>query len=260
MRILAIDDEEIALRGLVRSIEKAAPDAEVAGFQRPEDAIHYLEESRPDVIFTDIQMLGTDGLTFARMVKARFDEVDIVFASGFSEYMPEAFDLYASGYLIKPITPEKVRSALENLRYHRPEAQNRLEVRCFGDFEVFFGGKPVPFKLRRTKELLAYLVDRRGALCTVQQVSSVLFEDDNHEAYVYKLRNDLVMTLQSIGCDDAIVRQYGQMGILPDQVKCDYYRYLDHPETGGFRGEYMSQFSWGEFTLATLLEHRSGRN
>lgn len=56
--------------------------------------------------------------------------------------MGEAFHLHASGYVLKPATPETIRWELEDLR--RPvlrEDDGRLRVQCFGNFEVFIGGR-----------------------------------------------------------------------------------------------------------------------
>ena len=53
------------------------------------------------------------------------------------------------------------------------EDDGRLRVQCFGNFEVFFGGLPLKFARSKTKELFAYLVNRRGAVCTVRELSLI---------------------------------------------------------------------------------------
>lgn len=254
MRILALDDEPIALQGLMHCIRKVCPDAEVLGFESADAAACVIGEKEPDVIFADIRMPGTDGVTFAKRILEQRPGTDIVFTTGYSKYMEAAFDMYASGYLMKPVTPERVRAALENLRYHRLEISSRLQIRCFGNFEVLYRGEPLSFSLRRTKELFAYLVDRRGAQLSTQQIESTLFEDDRHEAYIYKLRADLLKTLEKIGCGDAVNHRYGLLWVVPEKVDCDYFSFLRNPKRGVFHGEYMSQFSWAEETLAILLK------
>jgi len=254
MRILVLDDETIALEGLKRSIAKAAPDAEIVGFQSAATALAWLEYEKPDVIFSDIQMAGMDGLTFGRTVKQMLPRIDIVFVTGFIDYMKEAFDMYASGYLTKPVTAARVREALDNLRFREAQRGPRVRIQCFGSFEVFCDDKPIQFQLKKTKELFAYLVDRRGAVCSLQMASTVIFEDDNHDAYIYKLRGDLVKTMEALGCGDVITHRYGHLSIVPEKVDCDYYRWLERAEgeRAGFSGEYMSQYSWAEFTLAGI--------
>ena len=76
---------------------------------------------------------------------------------------------------------------------------NKLQINVFGNFEVYFDGNPLKFKYTKSKELLAYLVDRRGALCTVSELMAVLFEDDEgHETYFKSIRKDMIDTIESV--------------------------------------------------------------
>lgn len=80
----------------------------------------------------------------------------------------------------------------------------RVRMQTFGNFEVYVDGKPLEFKYSRTKEMLAYLVDRQGALCTMAEIQAVLFEDEmGHESYIKSLRRDLQVTLDEAGCGNA---------------------------------------------------------
>ena len=189
----------------------------------------------------------------AEQLKMRNPDINIIFATGFEEYRKEAYDLHASGYLTKPITVEKVKRELYDLR--RPILKrNRMRVQTFGNFEAYIDGEPISFKYSKTKELLAYLVDRKGALCTSAELQAVIFEDDGgHESYMKSLRRDLLETLESVGCGNAIAQQRGKLGIVPDHLDCDYYDWCDGKRTGIlWNGEYMAQYSWAEETCGLL--------
>lgn len=255
MKILAVDDEKIALMGLVASIEKAAPDAEIHGFRSASEALAHMEASPCDVAFLDIEMKGMNGVELAERLKAVNPDVNIIFSTGFGSYRDAAFDLHASGYLIKPITAERVQHELDNLR--RPVAPpKRLRVSTFGNFEVTYAGNPLIFKYQKSKEMLAYLIDRRGAMCSTGELMAVLFEDDNdHKAYYHRLRSDLLDTLAACGCDSVISQQRGLLGILAEQLDCDYYDYLSGKIELSklYHGEYMAQYSFAEVTNAELF-------
>ena len=255
MKIIAVDDEKIALQGLLLSIRRAAPEAEVQGFRRAADAIAYMESTPCDVAFLDIEMKGINGVETAERLKSIHPDVNIIFATGFGSYRDAAFDLHASGYLIKPITEEAVRRELENLR--RPIAPSkRLKVMTFGNFEVLYNGSPLVFKYRKSKELFAYLVDRRGAMCSTGELIAVLFEDDgDHKVYYHRLRSDLIDTLAAVGCESVIAQQRGMLGVLPDGIDCDYYDYLNGKKELDklYHGEYMMQYSFAEVTNAELF-------
>lgn len=253
MRIIAVDDEELALDRLMTAISQAAPEAELHGFFYPEDALAFLQTNGCDVAFLDVEMADTDGVSLARKLKEQNKDVNIIFATGFTRYQGAAFELHASGYLTKPVTAEKVRKELSELR--RPVAPGkRVRMQTFGNFEVYLDGKPLEFKYNRTKELLAYLVDRQGALCTMREIQAVLFEDEmGHESYIKSLRRDLQVTLDEAGCGGVLIKQWGKLGVQPQAFDCDYYDWRsDRREGLSYQGEYMTQYSWAEATNALL--------
>lgn len=253
MKIIAVDDERIALEGLLDVISEVAPTAELNGFEYPEDALAFVEKNGCNIAFLDVEMSGMTGVELAEQLKQRNPDINIIFATGFGEYRKEAYDLHASGYLTKPITAEKVKKELADLRRPIPKSA-RLQVQTFGNFEVFVDGTPIAFKYSKTKELFAYLIDRKGALCTLAELQAVLFEDGgSHESYMKSLRRDLVGILTLLGCEDAIAQQRGKLGIIPNRVKCDYYDWCSGKRKNiVWQGEYMSQYSWSEYTAGIL--------
>ena len=226
MNIIAVDDEKIALHGLLSSIQKASPDAVVYGFRFASEAVEHMKNEPCDIAFLDIEMKGTDGVTAAKMLKEINPDINIIFATGFGSYRDAAFDLHASGYLIKPITPEGVKHELDNLR--RPvRKKKKLKAIAFGNFQILYGEDHVKFKYQKTKEMLAYLIDRKGSMCSVSELMSVLFEDDTHQKYYNQLRLDLINTLKSLGCESVILQSRGMLGISVSELECDYYDYLN---------------------------------
>lgn len=252
MKVVVLDDEELALENLIECVEKCKPDAEIVGFQYAEDVLDYLETNTCDCAFLDIEMSGMNGVNLAKILKEKNRNINIIFSTGFSEYRGDAFDMHASGYILKPITVEKVKKELENLRYPIKD-ESRITIKCFGNFEVYIDSKPVQFRYNKTKELLAYLIDRKGALCTNDEIMVALFEDDNHDIYLRTLRKDLIDTFSDKGLNGVFNQQRGKLGIIADKVKCDYYNWCNGNRIGNeYRGEYMMQYSWVEDTNGLL--------
>ena len=260
MLIFAIDDEAIALEELSDAVKEALPDAEVKKFRRPADALSSIRESgdRPDAVFSDIRMPGMDGLELAVRIKTRSPDTKIVFVTGYSDYALRAFKVHASGYLLKPVSPELILEELEHLRL-APSAENgKLRVQCFGNFEVFWNDRPLTFKRRMSKELFAYLIDRKGASCTAEELIAVLWEDESNlskaKHNLRNLVNDLRSSLDEIGQAGVLIRGSGVLAVDRDAVDCDYYRMLDGDTAAvnSFRGEYMKQYAWAQMTEAKL--------
>ena len=254
MIVIAVDDEELMLRALVRAIS-ASPDVkEVVKFSNCEKALNYVEENPIDVAFLDINMRGMGGIALAEKIINLRPNSKIVFCTGYEEYAIPAFKLHASGYLMKPISAEDVQNEIDNIKGVRKK-EKLLEVKCFGNFEIYVKGERLSFKRSRTKELFAFLVDRRGAGMTVKQICAVLFPDDTDDvkntAYLRQLIMDLKNTLKTVGADAAFCHETPFYRVDTSLIKCDYFSYL---ETGKpeFLGEYMTQFSWAEETCAYL--------
>ncbi|MEG2930037.1 MAG: two-component system response regulator, partial [Oscillospiraceae bacterium] len=64
----------------------------------------------------------------------------------------------------------------------------------------------------------------------------------------------LLTTFTAFGAEECIRRQRGVMAVSLDQIACDYYNWMqgDIEAINAYRGEYMSQYSWGEFTLGGI--------
>lgn len=256
MRIIAVDDERLALEGLIDSIRAAQPKAEVTGFRYAPEALEYARRNVCDVAFLDIEMAGINGVGLAEELKKINPGVNIIFATGYGCYRDVAFDMHASGYVVKPITPQKIAKELAELRNPVAEGK-RLRVQAFGNFEVYCDGVPLSFKYAKSKELFAYLIDRRGALCSVGEMMAILFEEDKgHETYFKSIRGDLLRTLQAKDLEGVIVKSRGMLGVLPEEIDCDYFDFNEGKTCGisAYRGEYMAQYSWAEFTHAALDE------
>lgn len=258
MVIYAIDDEKNALEYIIRKIKSAEPEAEVYGFNDASSAIESAKKLKFDVAFMDIQMPEIDGITLAKKFKKINPQSNMIFVTGYSEYTMDAFSVDASGYILKPATKEQIRHALDNLRYPLAVPGGPLVcAQCFGDFELFVDQKPVHFKYMKSKEVIAYLIDRKGALCSNSEVIINLWEDDDdHSAYYRSLMKDIQDTFKELGVEEIFNRERAGASILKDKIRCDYFDYLDGTPEGinAYKGEYMLQYSWAESTGAQLYD------
>lgn len=261
MKILAVDDEKLALDTLVDSIEKVVRGVTVAGFRKPEDALSYVRENDCEIAFLDIKMRGMTGLELARRLKDIRGEINIIFVTGYSEYSLDAFRLYASDYLLKPATPDAVRQAMEHLRTPvKPVQTKRVRFQCFGNFEVFVDNKPLVFKRSKSKELLAYLVDRMGASATMGELMTVIWSDgpdtSSRQSNLRNLIAELKNVLSEAGVEHIILKTRNSIAIDREAVDCDYYDFLHHIPyaVNAYHGEYMMQYSWAEITTAALSQ------
>ena len=254
MKAIVVDDEIYMLETLQEAVSASSDIKSVEAFSSCSQALAYVTENPVDVAFLDINMRGIGGLGLAEKIIELQPQCKIVFCTGYEKYAVSAFQLHVSGYLIKPITSEAVQKEIDHIKGTRSN-ETLLEIKCFGNFEALYNGEVIPFKRRKTKELLAVLVDRNGSGVTVKQICAILFNDDSDDtknaAYLRQLILDLKNTLKMIDEERLLQHNPPYYRINTDVVKCDYFDYL---KTGKpkFYGEYMSQYSWAESTCALL--------
>lgn len=260
MNILAADDERMALESLIAAIEVAAPEASVQGFRKSGEALEYARENHCDVAFLDIEMRGMNGLELAKNLKEIQPDINVIFVTGYSQYMGEAFEQHVSGYVLKPVDAERVTKELRNLRFpvEEKEKEHRIQAQTFGNFEMFGDGTPLKFRYSKSKEILAYLIDRRGAAVTTQEICAVLWEDEavtmSMKSQVRNCITDLRRTFAEYGCEEIVIRKGRDLAVDVDRFECDLYDFLrmDVSAINSYRGEYMTQYSWAEMTLGSL--------
>ena len=254
MKAIAVDDELYMLEALEEAVRASSDISHVEGFSSCSAALAYAKENAIDIAFLDINMRGIGGLGLAEKLIEMQPRCKIIFCTGYEEYAVSAFRLHVSGYLMKPITPEAVQREINHIKGVRI-TEKLLTIRCFGNFEVLYNGRSLPFKRKKAKELLAVLVDRNGAGITAKQICAILFPEDSDDtknaAYLRQLILDLKNTLKNIGVEDVLCHETPYYRVDTNLVSCDYFQHL---ETGKpkFYGEYMTQYSWAESTCAML--------
>ncbi len=270
MKTILVDDE---LWMLEQFAEECAglPEIEIVGnFTFAEDALEFARDNLVEFALLDIEMPGMNGVELAKELRKLYPEVIIVFVTGHKEYLSDFIDMKADYFVLKPYGKKDVKDVLERARLYSARLKKRVSIRTFGQFEVFIDGKPLYFKVAKAKEILALMVDLNGSILTSREALAKIWENreyDYDSTSVYRVNlKRLRDILKEAGVSDIVV-QAEQRGNYLDtgKVDCDLYRFYegDRNAVKSFGGEYMSGDSWGEETLAQLMnlaeDRRTGR-
>lgn len=152
IRVLIVDDEPLARRGVRVCLRRAADVTVVGEAECSDDALEMIDRLRPDLVFLDVQMPGVDG--FGMLAQLRGDEPPlIIFLTAHEAYALKAFDVRAIDYVMKPIDDDRFDEALRLARQRLRErsAERKLSQadawepaqgeRWQTRFEVRHGGK-----------------------------------------------------------------------------------------------------------------------
>ncbi len=117
MNVLVVDDHKLIANDEVRELSQLLPDAEFTAMYDSLEALETAQKQHFDLALLDIDMPVMDGLTLARRLQELYPNINIIFATGYPEYALQAYDTYASAFLVKPVGKAALKNALEHLRH-----------------------------------------------------------------------------------------------------------------------------------------------
>ena len=121
LKCIAVDDEPLARERLIRLVKQITnctvlqPCAE-----NGQQALELVERLKPDVLLLDIGMPGLDGLQVAAQLCEHSDAPAIIFCTAHDEFALQAFEVSATGYVVKPVRAEQLASALDKAKRLNP--------------------------------------------------------------------------------------------------------------------------------------------
>lgn len=160
MTIVCVDDHSVMLKGTKKSVEEILPDASIAAFTNADEALCYVKENGCDILISEIELCGVDGLALAKKVKQLNPKVNIIFLTvcDEKEYAKEVLKIKPSGYILKPARKEQLEAELNNLRYHE-DPMYYISVRGVDDKSISFITEPAEAKERCGAKIISYKFD-----------------------------------------------------------------------------------------------------
>lgn len=214
MRAILVDDEPMAL-DVLKSVLLTYEDIHiVGGYTDPKLALEDMENTKPDVIFLDIEMGPVNGLSISEDFIKKNDSLEIVFITAYSQYAIDAFELNVIDYVLKPIQENRLDKTINRLRKkiknnsETQDADELLKINCFGNLEVVNSlGKALAWRTQKSKELFTYLLVQREKQALKGVLIETIFPDKKLEnantllhTTIYQLRKNL----KTIGFKESI--------------------------------------------------------
>ena len=115
--IIMVDDNRPILSYSLLVLENVVPNAMIAGFNRPREAVEYAKANRVDLAILDIELGNTSGLDLCRTLLEINPCTNVVYLTAYPDYSLDAWDTDACGFILKPLTPEGLVKQLKKLRF-----------------------------------------------------------------------------------------------------------------------------------------------
>ncbi len=173
VKVILVEDES-GVRTLLKKIIERSSGFEVAGeCDNLADAVSLFHRIRPEVVFLDIEINGASGIDCAKIIVDLEPKTKIIFATAHAEYMPEAFEVYAFDYLVKPFDIERVEKTLHRiLSLKEPSPMDHLDR-----------------IVRYEKGLDRLLVKGRESMSFVDIQDIILIQRENNSTVIYTAKD-----------------------------------------------------------------------
>lgn len=129
IKVMLVDDEAGVRLLLRKIIEKNTEFEVVCECDNFTEAVTLFAKNKPEVVFLDIEIVGASGLDFARIISDIEPKTKVIFATAHNEFMPQAFEVYAFDYLVKPFDVKRVELTLQRMvALHNSETEEGHKI------------------------------------------------------------------------------------------------------------------------------------
>jgi len=232
IKVVAIDDEPLALQ-LVKGYIEKTPFLELAGsFDNPVDAVVYIKSSDVDLVLLDIQMPDITGTELARVISGG---PKIIFTTAYEKYALEGFRLDAVDYLLKPFSYAEFLKAVQkaqNFIEHETKQLPSLEVK--NDF-LFIKSE---YKIRRINfseinyieglrdYVKIFLTDEKKPVLSLSTMKAL--EARLPEERFMRVHRSFIVSLEKVKVIDRNRIVFGEVRVpVTDQYKENFQKFLD---------------------------------
>ncbi|GAA0370913.1 response regulator [Caldalkalibacillus horti] len=232
LRIMIVDDEELAVKRLKRILADYHEISVIATFTNPQEAYEYAKGHTVDIAFLDISMPDINGMNLSGLLLNIHPAINIVFVTGFDQYAVKAFEMNALDYVMKPVTSERLVSTMARIRmlHQTVEVEPSLEIALFSGLAITLPaeGRKRMIKLRspKTEELFAFLVCKRTA--SREEIIETLWSELEPDKAWKNLNSTLYYIRKAIDVNKyhrRIVTEGNTIRLNDDGINCDLYEF-----------------------------------
>jgi len=238
IRAIVVDDEQLALRHMVKKLQSIRTVEVVGSFLNARDVLKEMKNLDFNAVFLDIEMPGLSGLDLADLINDWDKNIFIVFVTAYRDYAVQAFELHSIDYLLKPIMSERLEKTILRIQEQlemqslqktdAPLTSNTLKIICFKEFSVYYHNIPVKWKTGKVKELFAFFITNLQDPIHRDTIIETLWQDVEYQKAKIQLHTAisyLRKTLDSMGYPNAITFSNGSYVMEIDHFQCDAHQF-----------------------------------
>ncbi len=258
MRAIIVDDESLMVKRFLRLSENIADLNIVGQFESSSEALEYAGKQPFELAFLDVEMPIINGIELAKKLREIRKDILIVFVTAYDKYIWDFNQVGGDYYIIKPYTKQTLEMAMDRIRLISHRQRRRIYIQTFGRFVVFRDGKIVRL-IGKAKEILALIVVQRGREISNEEIFNTVWEGREYSnanmSVFYNALRRLRDSLKNESIEELLISTARGQMVDTSMIDCDYYSWQDKnwENRDRFCGEFLREYSWGECTLANIL-------
>lgn len=173
-KVVIVEDDSLfrkQLAGLAASIDGI----EVIGvFDQGEEFLSQINRIQPDILFLDICLPGISGIQVADSVRPNFPYMEIVFITADENSIQDAFRLYATDYITKPLDTERLYKTLTRIKNKSLVSDAKIELKCNESIEILNQGHICFIEAQKKKTIVYSCSDTFDCLHSISDLEALL--------------------------------------------------------------------------------------
>lgn len=134
--VVIVEDDPL-FRKYLASLLTAIPGVEVTGvFSEGEEFLNLVQKLKPEILFLDVGLPGISGIQVADSIRRNFPYMEMVFITADENHIREAFHLYASDFITKPLDLDRLYHTVARIRKKSPVLGSIIELKCEEKMEI----------------------------------------------------------------------------------------------------------------------------
>ncbi len=258
MNIIAIDDEMDALMALTSNMIDMVNISISIYKDNYKEALKYALNNKVDLALIDILMPSINGIELAKELIKINKNIKIVFITGYAqdiENIKTQLQNNLFGFYYKPYNKDSLKELII-----KAQEEKYIYFKMFPRFDLILNSIVIDFKSSKAKELLALLVDHKGATLTLEEAISKLWPDKD-PFLAKRLYRDalsrLRLMLKELDIEYIINSNRARLSLDISKVSCDYYDYLNK-KNNAYNYEYLRPYEWAFDTELYLNSIKDG--
>ena len=259
MKAIIVENDSHSLN-IFDKAEEFLPNLQIIGrFTALDKCSKFISANQLDVMFIDIDIWPRNWKQIIAELRNIDKSIPLVAITTRVDVFEDCYKYHVVSVLKKPIKVNHIDETLDFLNCLRSIQDDRkVEIKTFGSFAVLVNDRPIKFSRSKSKEILAYLIDKQGTTVSRKTLAAEVMNEDNYDervinnlnTYIHWLKKDL----KKVGILRILYNSNGVLAVVPSEFSCDLYQAMagDKEILKQYRGEYLYEYSWAEYKTGYL--------